>query len=181
MGYPDSLNKLRFIKPKLLAALILVGLITIFFVFIYPRPFKQPDLSQFSLWFLQNSDPDFSYIGFFHGCEIEVHPAGIRESSIEALPSKLESRFSPWIPSLDGILSQEAYFYTLDFNECYRAFQEKYQGIDLRSIVFNGDPETMLRVGGMTKYSVPLSHANTLLIFTLIDGQEKFIILKGGG
>jgi hypothetical protein len=172
----------HFYKRKPLIAVTLGGLIILFFVFVYPRPFKQPDLRHFSRAVLQNSDLDFSYVGFWNGCEIEVHPTEITEaSSFGLLPPELEARFSPWISSLDGILYQEAYFYTLDFNECYRAFVQEYQSIDLRSIVFNGASDTMLRVGGIAEYSVPLSHANTLLIFTLISGQQKLIILKGGG
>lgn len=175
------MSKSHFHKRKLLAAITLIGLITFIFIFIYPQPFKQPYLHQFSPRFLQSSDPEFSYVGLFQGCKIEIHPTEVGDPiSLGALPSKLETRFSPWISSLDGILYPEAYFHTLKFNECYRATLKEYPGIDLRAIVFNGNAETMLRIGGITEYTVPLSHANTLLIFTRINGQHKFIILKGG-
>ncbi|WP_139267124.1 hypothetical protein [Celeribacter indicus] len=100
--------------------------------------------------------------------------------TLGSLPLDLESKFSPWISSLEGVFYQEAYFYTLNFDECYRAFDERYPSTDMIEQLFGGVPGTELRVGGITEFSKPLSHADTLIIFTTIDQQRKLILLRGG-
>lgn len=161
--------------------IFLIVLLASFLVAIYPRPFKRTDLSYLSTPLLQTSNPDFSYVGFWHGCQIEVHSyAGDTDPPLGSLPPDLESKFSPWISSLEGVFHQEAYFYTLNFDECYAAFNERYPGTDMSEKLFGDVPGTELRVGGITEFSEPFSHANSLIIFTTIDHQRKLILLRGG-
>ena len=160
---------------------LFVVLLAYFLVAIYPRPFKRADLSYLSTPLLQTSNPDFSYVGFWYGCQIEVHShAGDTAPPLGSLTPNLESKFSPWISSLEGVFYQDAYFYTLNFDECYTALNERYPGTNMSEQLFGGVPGTELRVGGMAEFSEPLSHANSLIIFTTIDQQRKLILVRGG-
>lgn len=171
----------KIVKNYRIYLISFVGLLALFSVVIYPRPFKQTDLSDLSIPLSRVSEPEFSYVGFWHGCQIEVYPLeGDTVPPLGSLPSNLESKFSPWISSLEGVLHQEAYFYTLDFDECYVAFNEKYPGEDMKDQLFGSATETELRVGGITEFLEPLSHANSLIILTIINQREKLILLRGG-
>lgn len=170
----------RFTKLYIALA-TLVGAFLFLFLAVYPRPFKQPKLSEFLLDGPISGELEFSHVGLWRGCELSMKSTDFTEaSSINVIPAKLEGKFSPWLPSLKGVLYQEAYFHTLDFSECFEAFRDEFPKLDLEAMVFEGNSETLIRVGGVSKFSVPLSHANTLVIFTRIDEQNKVILLKGG-
>jgi hypothetical protein len=162
-----------------LALAVTVVVSVLFLTLIYPRSFKSPDFNDFS-FSGEMSKTEFEYSGFWSGCSVLVQSTEFSEpSSINSIGGILETRFSPWIPSLSGILHQEAYFHTLDFEECFEAVNSEYPNTNIEKIIFEGAPNTFLRVGGLTEFSVPLSHANTLLVFTPLDKQQKIVLLRG--
>lgn len=167
--------------PKRYFIIVAAAVVSILFlIFVYPRLFKQPKFND-SYLFDENSQFEFSYSGIWRGCNVIIQPTKLSNpSSIDIIRGRLEGTFSPWIPSLRDILHEESYFHTLNFDECFAAINSEYPNTNIESLIFDGAQNAFLRVGGLTEFSVPLSHANTILIFAPLNGKQKIILLKGG-
>ncbi len=161
---------------------LITVMILLFFIVFYPRPLKAPDFSNLLIPGMQKTQPEFSHAGLWSGCELSVYPtSATKVTSVNFLREDVEELFSPWLRSLERVLYEEAYFKTLKFEECFDALEKRYPDTDFEEDVHTGSENTFLRIGGLKEFSVPMSHADTLLIFSVVNDQPKIVLLRGGG
>ncbi len=166
---------------------VVVCVIVTFIIFVYPRPFKESELGYLLPDKVDAQNLEFAATGLFRGCQIEVYSIekqsfNVKELAVHlgSLGSEIEPLFSQWLPELNGILLETSYYNTLDFDECTEALQESYKGLNWNELISNENGLSLFRIGGMTNFSIPLSHADTIIIATSINNDTKLIMLKGG-
>lgn len=171
-------------KKKYLTTIkIIIFLFILFCLFIYPRPFKESDLSYL---FEKNQHPLLiEYSGLFSGCKLNVRRISKEQYDSfkitdDFISKRYRKRFSPWIVSIDDVLYGEAYFYVLSFKECNDAIEGAFPNIRIESILSGKEKNSLIKIGGMAEYSIPLSHANTLLFLVKTDNEYLLITIKGG-
>ena len=171
-------------KYYLVIFLIFISSISIFSIAIYPRPFKNSDLSYL---FEQKPQPlIFEYSGLFRGCKLNVKE--LSKDSYDSLKisddfisSDYKDKFSPWISSTTSAYTELAYFHTLNFKECYDAFESEFHDIRITPILNGHEKNALIKTGGMIPFSkLPLSHANTIIILTRTKNNYLLITIKGG-
>ncbi|KZL22716.1 hypothetical protein PsAD37_03275 [Pseudovibrio sp. Ad37] len=172
---------------KRIVFVVCIIVMIIFIIFVYPRPFKKSDLEYLRPDAVNAQALDFESTGLFGGCQIEVYSIAKQFLNVKELAtytgsfsSRLEPLFSPWVSALDEILLETSYYNTLNFDECTQSLQKHYIGLNWDEVISNPNELSLFRVGGMTRFSIPLSHADTIVVATIINNNSKLIILKGG-
>lgn len=171
-----------------LAVLVLVLFSAIVLVialaFIFPGS-QTTDLSHMLPASVGRERLEFSYAHPRNACDLEVYDLsqlggeGNDPALLGEFSESVERTFSPWMPAIGEILYDEAYFHALNFDYCIDLINKEYGGGILQIPYEDAVPDTLVRIGGMTTYSTPLSHADSLIMLTQLGGMDKLILLRG--